>query len=127
MLLTRAIALRCSLAVQHRPEANSALVNRYGPGVFDAWWLSIVTAVTVGYGDIVPVTFSGRLLTVAWMLTGMYCVGLFAASVTTGLVAESLTDKQSSGAAMTETFAMMAGKRIGALSDVSVAVNKVGS
>jgi hypothetical protein len=49
-----------------------------------------------GYGDVAPVTFSGRILTVAWMLTGMYCVGLFGASVTTGLVAESISSSSAS-------------------------------
>jgi hypothetical protein len=34
----------------------------------------------------------GRILTVVWMLAGMYSVGLFSASLTTGIVADNLAD-----------------------------------
>jgi ABC-type amino acid transport substrate-binding protein len=61
---------------------NVHISKQYGWGVFDAWWLSMVTALTVGYGDKVPVTFAGRFLTVLWMFIGVYCVGMFGASVT---------------------------------------------
>jgi polar amino acid transport system substrate-binding protein len=50
-----------------------------------------VSQSTVGYGDKAPVTFAGRILTIVWMFTAMYCVGLFGASVTVGLVNGSVT------------------------------------
>jgi len=73
-------------------HANVTIREWYGPGVFDAWWLGFVTATTVGYGDKAPVTYLGRIVTVIWMLAGMYSVGLFSASLTTGLVADNLAE-----------------------------------
>ena len=41
----------------------------------DAFWWSIVTMTTVGYGDYVPVTMTGRLLAILLMVFG---IGIFA-------------------------------------------------
>lgn len=49
------------------------------------WW-SVVTLTTVGYGDIFPVTFGGRVFTFFVLL-----VGLGVVAVPTGLVASALT------------------------------------
>mmetsp|Transcript_3670 Transcript_3670/g.13137 ORF Transcript_3670/g.13137 Transcript_3670/m.13137 type:complete len:538 (-) Transcript_3670:670-2283(-) len=65
---------------------NPNINKYYGPGVFDSWWLGIVTAMTVGYGDKVPVTVQGKILTIAWMFAGTYCVGMFGAAVTSTFV-----------------------------------------
>jgi voltage-gated potassium channel len=47
----------------------------------DSLWWSIVTLTTVGYGDIVPVTLSGRMAAVMIMLTGVAVLGLLAGSL----------------------------------------------
>ncbi|MFQ5827796.1 MAG: potassium channel family protein [Candidatus Methylomirabilia bacterium] len=44
------------------------------------WW-AIVTVTTVGYGDIVPSTVSGRLVGIALMLAGVGLVSTLAASI----------------------------------------------
>ena len=47
----------------------------------DAVWWAIVTATTVGYGDVSPVTTEGRIIAVLLMLTGIGVIGIFTATV----------------------------------------------
>ena len=49
------------------------------------WW-AIVTATTVGYGDVVPATLPGRALAVLLMIVGVGLVSVVSASVTSYLV-----------------------------------------
>src|SRR3954454_4818669 len=46
----------------------------------DAFWWTIVTITTVGYGEYYPVTIAGRIIAVFIMLSG---IGLFALFVST--------------------------------------------
>lgn len=57
------------------------------PTVFDGIWWAVVTASTIGYGDLVPETFAGRITGIVLMLVGIaivssYFVSLAAAAVT---------------------------------------------
>jgi voltage-gated potassium channel len=54
----------------------------YGDGI---WW-AVVTASTVGYGDIAPTTFLGRLIAVLLMLVGIGLMSTLAASITSHFV-----------------------------------------
>ena len=47
----------------------------------DSLWWSIVTLTTVGYGDIVPETTTGRIAAVMIMLTGVAVLGLLAGTL----------------------------------------------
>ena len=49
--------------------------NPESPAVGDASWRGIVTLTTVGYGDIVPKTTTGRWVAVVIMVTGIACSG----------------------------------------------------
>lgn len=51
------------------------------PTFGDALWWSVVTATTVGYGDIAPRTPEGRLVAVLLMVSGIGVIGVFTASV----------------------------------------------
>ena len=47
----------------------------------DSLWWAIVTLTTVGYGDIVPETTTGRIAAVMIMITGVAVLGLLAGSL----------------------------------------------
>jgi voltage-gated potassium channel len=51
-------------------------------GFADGIWWAIVTASTVGYGDIAPSTILGRLIAVLLMLSGVGLISTLAASIT---------------------------------------------
>jgi voltage-gated potassium channel len=57
----------------------------YGDGI---WW-AIVTATTVGYGDISPSTLWGRVIAVLLMLVGIGLVSTLAASITSYFVQQT--------------------------------------
>lgn len=50
--------------------------------VGDALWWSVVTATTVGYGDVSPTTGEGRLIAVGLMIVGIGFIGAFTATIT---------------------------------------------
>jgi len=54
----------------------------YGDGI---WW-AVVTATTVGYGDISPSTLPGRIIAVVLMVVGIGLMSTLAASITTHFV-----------------------------------------
>jgi voltage-gated potassium channel len=66
--------------------ASAILVTHIEPNIqsySDGIWWSIVTATTVGYGDISPDTISGRILAVILMLIGIGLIGMLTGSITT--------------------------------------------
>jgi voltage-gated potassium channel len=65
-------------------EPNISLVN--------AFWLSIVTLTTVGYGDITPTTLGGRIVGMLIMLFGIGILGMFTASIASIFVAKRLKE-----------------------------------
>lgn len=54
-------------------------IGTYG----DAIWWSIVTATTVGYGDLSPETAPGRIIAIVLMLFGIGLIGMLTSSITT--------------------------------------------
>lgn len=63
-----------------------------------AWW-AIVTITTVGYGDLYPVTTTGRLIAVGLMIGGIALLGIVTATLASWLV-----DKVSAEDAKTQTL-----------------------
>ncbi|WP_110111936.1 potassium channel family protein [Bacillus sp. CGMCC 1.16541] len=59
-------------------------INSYS----DAIWWSIVTATTVGYGDISPETLVGRFIAILLMLFGIGLIGMITGSITSYFLSE---------------------------------------
>lgn len=58
----------------------------------DSLWWSLVTITTTGYGDVVPKTFSGRMLGVFTMLSGLGLLSVLTALIASAFVTESLKE-----------------------------------
>ena len=46
-----------------------------------AFWFSIVTMTTIGYGDITPTTSLGKVLAISFGIIGIICVALLTANI----------------------------------------------
>jgi len=58
-----------------------AKINPSIGNVMDGMWWALVTVTTVGFGDITPVTFIGRIIGGVLMIAGMFTLALFAGIV----------------------------------------------
>jgi voltage-gated potassium channel len=73
-------------AERGQPGAN---IETFGSAL---WWAG-VTITTVGYGDVYPVTLTGRLAAFALMLVGISLLGLVTASVAAWFVSHTRNDE----------------------------------
>jgi voltage-gated potassium channel len=44
-------------------------------------WFSFVSATTIGYGDVTPVSFIGRFLSSTFALFGIICIAILTANI----------------------------------------------
>ena len=65
---------------------------------FDSLWWAIVTLTTVGFGDIAPTTFGGRIIGVVLMIFGIGVLGMFTATVAGMFVEQRLKKERGMGA-----------------------------
>lgn len=83
-----ALGLGALAVLDAEQDASSANIETFG----DALWWSATTVTTVGYGDLFPVTTTGRFVAVALMLVGIACIGAITAGVAAWLVAQVEAD-----------------------------------
>ena len=60
--------------------------NKNLPAISDGIWWGLVTITTVGYGDVSPVTFPGKIIGGVIMVAGMFTLALFAGIVSTTIL-----------------------------------------
>ena len=80
---TGLVILTASLAgLQAERGAPGATITSFG----DAVWWAVTTVTTVGYGDMYPVTTTGRFVAAGLMLAGIALLGVVTASLATWLI-----------------------------------------
>lgn len=75
-------------AEQHAPGARITDMGR-------ALWWGVATITTVGYGDVYPVSASGKVIAAALMLTGIGLIGVITASVAAWFIGAEETQAMS--------------------------------
>lgn len=63
-------------------RGSGAYDPRYLPGVFEAIWFMFSSVSSVGYGDFMPVTWTGRAITAAAIVGGLALFGVFVSQIT---------------------------------------------
>lgn len=94
-----ALAILCgiSLGAAHlmwfaeRHRNPEMFPQTYFLGIWEAFWWSLVTATTVGYGDKSPVSAIGRLVAMIWMFAGIFVVAYFTSAITTNRLESKIT------------------------------------
>jgi voltage-gated potassium channel len=66
---------------------HEAQPDKFG-SIPDAIWWSVITLTTVGYGDVVPITFFGKFIGIVTAISGVCTVALL-----TGIVANSFSNQ----------------------------------
>ncbi len=85
-----AFVLFCSHVLYFAEHGSSGINDRYFPGIFEAAWCVLATITTVGYGDITPRRWIGRLVSLVVMVIGIALFGVAIAQLSAGLMLAEL-------------------------------------
>ncbi|HYG00551.1 MAG TPA: ion channel [Candidatus Saccharimonadales bacterium] len=75
--------------VVERNAPNATITN-----LGDAFWWAIVTVTTVGYGDIYPVTFEGRMIAIVVMIVGVAILGILISTLGAQLIESKIKSQR---------------------------------
>jgi voltage-gated potassium channel len=89
----RIAAMLTLAAVVIAGAAQSAVDTREYSSLWDGVWWAVVTATTVGYGDIAPKTVQGRVIGIALMFVGIAFLSLLTASIASRFVKDDREDE----------------------------------
>lgn len=104
----------CSIAMYAAEHG----LNKAIESPFDALWWGVVTMTTVGYGDVTPVTFEGRIAAMVLMILGIGLFSAVTATVTSYLLATSKpSDSSRSGRILVELERLADLRERGSLTD----------
>ncbi len=81
-----AFVLICSHILYFAEHGRSGINDRYFPGIFEAAWCVLATITTVGYGDVTPQRWIGRLVSLVVMVIGIALFGVAIAQLSAGLM-----------------------------------------
>ncbi|MBN2461471.1 MAG: NAD-binding protein [Candidatus Cloacimonetes bacterium] len=62
--------------------------------LFDAIWWSLVTITTVGYGDLYPITFWGRIIGIVFILLGFIVFSTFTAFIASNFIDKKIKERK---------------------------------
>ena len=82
--------LICSHILFFVERGSDAITRSYVPGIFEAAWCILATMTTVGYGDITPRRWLGRLVAFVVMFTGIALFGIIIAELSAGMTLAQL-------------------------------------
>ncbi len=68
--------------------------NSHVTNIFDGIWWSVVTLTTIGYGDVYPITFGGRILGMILAMVGIGLVALPTGILTSGFIRALRSEKK---------------------------------
>lgn len=86
-----AFFLICSNVLFFVERGSSGISRRYFPGILEAAWCVLATITTVGYGDVTPRRWTGRLVSLLVMVIGIALFGVAIAQLSAGLMLAELT------------------------------------
>ena len=85
----------CGNAVWFVEKGGKIINDRYFPGILEAVWYVLVTMTTVGYGDVVPRKWFGRLLALFIMFIGIgffgWAIAIFSSAITVQRLHEDIS------------------------------------
>lgn len=80
-VVSGSVALLVTIGALAMLDAERGATDANITNIGDALWWGIVTITTVGYGDLYPVTATGRVIATVMMLLGIALVGVVTAGI----------------------------------------------